>query len=86
MYLFIYLLINLFIYLFILSCIRSFIHSIIIFFFLSFFLSLFIHPRWPRTVKCIIFYIYLRREEIFLIFFRQFVQLPAKNQPLLDYF
>ena len=32
------------------------------------------------------FYIYLRRKEIFFIFFRQFVELPAKNQPLLDYF
>jgi len=30
--------------------------------------------------------IYLRRKEILLIFFRHFVELPAKNQPLLDYF
>ena len=30
--------------------------------------------------------IYLRRREILLIFFRHFVELPAKNQPLLDYF
>ena len=30
--------------------------------------------------------IYLRRKEILLIFFRHFVEPPAKNQPLLDYF
>jgi len=30
--------------------------------------------------------IYLRRKEILLIFFRHFVELPAKKQPLLDYF
>jgi len=29
---------------------------------------------------------YSRRTEILLIFFRQFVELPAKSQPLLDYF
>ena len=29
---------------------------------------------------------YLRRKEILLIFFRHFVELSAKNQPLLDYF
>jgi len=29
--------------------------------------------------------IYLRRKDILLIFFRHFVELPAKNQPLLDY-
>ena len=28
---------------------------------------------------------YLRRKEILLIFFRQFIERPAKNQPLLDY-
>jgi len=31
-------------------------------------------------------YIYLRRKEILLNFFRHFVELLAKNQPLLDYF
>jgi len=30
--------------------------------------------------------IYVKRKDIFLIFFRQFVELPAKNQPILDYF
>jgi len=30
--------------------------------------------------------IYLRRNEILVIFFRHFVELPDKNQPLLDYF
>jgi len=30
--------------------------------------------------------IYLRRKEILLFFFRYSVELPAKNQPLLDYF
>jgi len=30
--------------------------------------------------------IYLRRKEILQIFFRHFVELPAKIQPLLDYF
>jgi len=30
--------------------------------------------------------IYLRRNELFLIIFRHLVELPAKNQPLLDYF
>jgi len=29
---------------------------------------------------------YLRRKEILLICFHHFVELPAKNQPLLDYF
>ena len=29
--------------------------------------------------------IYLRRKEIFLIFFRHFVELSSKTQPLLDY-
>jgi len=28
----------------------------------------------------------LRRQEILLIFFRHFVELHAKNQPLVDYF
>jgi len=28
----------------------------------------------------------MRKKEILLIFFRYFVELPAKNQPLLDYF
>jgi len=39
-------------------------------------------------MDCQIFFlnIYLRRKEILLIFFRHFVELPAKNQPLLDYF
>jgi len=39
-----------------------------------------------RSAKCIVVDIYLRRMVISLIFFRQFVELPAKNQPLLDYF
>jgi len=30
--------------------------------------------------------IYMRRKEILLIFLRHFVELAAKNQPLLDYF
>jgi len=30
--------------------------------------------------------IYLRRKEILLIFFRYFVERPAKKQQLLDYF
>jgi len=30
--------------------------------------------------------IHLRRKAILLIFFRHFVEIPAKNQPLLDYF
>jgi len=30
--------------------------------------------------------IYLRRKEILLFFFHHFVELLAKNQPLLDYF
>ena len=30
--------------------------------------------------------IYLRRNQILLIFFRHFVELPAKSQPLLNYF
>ena len=30
--------------------------------------------------------VYLRKMVILLIFFRHFVELPAKNQPLLDYF
>jgi len=38
------------------------------------------------TAKRITSDIYLRRKEILLIFFRQFVELPAKNQPLMDYF
>ena len=29
---------------------------------------------------------YLRRKEIVSIIFRYFVEIPAKNQPLLDYF
>ena len=33
-----------------------------------------------------VLYIYLRRKEILLIFFRHFVERPVKNQPLLDYF
>ena len=37
------------------------------------------------TPKYIMFNIYLRRNELLLFFFRQFVELPAKNQPLLDY-
>jgi len=37
------------------------------------------------TVKRIIFYNYLRRNDILLIFFRQIV-FPANNQPLLDHF
>ena len=38
------------------------------------------------TVKCIILNINLRRQEHLLAFFRQLVELPAKNQPFLDYF
>ena len=30
--------------------------------------------------------IYMRKKEILLIFLRHFVELAAKNQPLLDYF
>jgi len=30
------------------------------------------------TAKCIIFNIYLRRKEILLVFFRDFVERPAK--------
>ena len=33
-----------------------------------------------------LFIIYLRRKQILLIFFRHFVELSAKSQPLLDYF
>ena len=38
------------------------------------------------TAKYIFFNIYLRRNQILLIFFRHFVELPAKSQPLLNYF
>jgi len=38
------------------------------------------------TDKSIISDISLRKKGILLIFFRQFVELPAKNQPLMDYF
>jgi len=37
------------------------------------------------TANCIYLNIYLRRKEILLIFFRHSGELPAKNQPLLEY-